>query len=181
MFSPNGVAYPLWKQLNILCASGTVVERAEQQGVSESTVRRVDRRYLMERRIAEARDKKTLSQEDAHALCLFKLTSPTASLAECQQFVTQAQGKLVSTATISRELSRLGFTRKRVQHYSNRRDEASRVSWWTCPPSQGGCFGVPVDAIVDIDESHFPFEKGYRAYGHSMEGMPARVAAQVNS
>jgi transposase len=176
---PSGVPYPYWMRQRILNRSGTVRERAELEGVSVSTVRRVDRatNNMPHNRESSARFK--LDEEDAYVLGLFKMSYPVASLEECQQLLALGQGKIVSASTVSRELQRMGFSRKRVQRYSCRRDETQRVAFWRNPPEQGGCFGVCVDDLVDLDESCFPFEKARRTYGHMISGLPARVASEV--
>jgi hypothetical protein len=59
----------------------------------------------------------------------------------------------------SLELIRIvGFTRKKLSHRSNLSDPPEQRAWWVTPPfgnGFGGCFGVPTDWLVDLDESGF--------------------------
>ena len=121
-----------------------------------------------------------LSEQDAAFLCLLKCTYPQASLVECQIALLIERGKLVSLPTVSREIKRLGMTRKIVQSFSTRRDENRRVAWWTNPPHMGGCAGVDWSNLVDIDEANVMFGDTKRRYGHSLSGLPARGPAFVS-
>ena len=155
---------------------------ADRLGISQSTVVRVlasdgHSRGNSGPRLVSMR----LDPEDAAFLCLLKLTYPQASLSECAMALESERGKIVSLATVSREIRRLGMTRKKMQHYSTRRDEDMRVAWWTRPPHMGGCAGVDWTNIIDIDESNVNFGDAKRRYGHSFEGQPARFASLVSS
>ena len=148
--------------------------------MSQSTVARILRSDFSVRddngvRLSEC----SLTVEDAAFLCILKCEYPQASLAECQIALHSERGKLVSLATVSREIKRLGMTRKKMQRFSCRRDEASRVRWWTMPPHMGGCAGVDWTNLVDIDESSINFGESQRRYGHSFAGMPARFPSLV--
>ena len=113
-------------------------------------------------------------------MCLLKVTYPQASLLECQLALLIERGKDVSLYTVSREIRRLGMTRKRMQHYSTRRDEDRRVSWWTLPPHMGGCAGVDWSNLVNIDESGIKLGDSRRSFGHAFAGQPARTSAFVS-
>ena len=180
---PVGVAYPDWLRADI-CASSlhqTTRVIAKNFNVSQSTVSRVLNENASERSRRGPRPNQCiLNQEDAAFLCLLKVSYPQASLEECKLALLIERGKDVSTSTISRELIRLGMTRKRLQFYSTRRDENRRVAWWTTPPHMGGCAGVDWSNLVDIDESCIKFGDSRRSFGHSLSGQPARVASFVS-
>ena len=181
--TPCGVAYPDWIRGHILDSPVCETTRsiAKRLNVSQSTVVRVlneeDNRV---RREGPRPNKCILSQDDAAFLCLLKCHYPQASLAECQLALDIERSKQVSLSTISRELKRLGMTRKKMQRFSSRRDEDSRVRWWTHPPHLGGCAGVDWTNFVDIDESNLAFGDSFRQYGHSFTGIPARYASKVS-
>ena len=181
---PNGVAYPDWVRSRVLDSSPHESTRdiADRLGLSQSTVVRVlategNVGTRSGPRIATMR----LGPEDAAFLCLLKLTYPQASLSECAMALESECGKIVSLATISREIRRLGMTRKKMQHYSTKRDENMRVAWWTRPPHMGGCAGVDRTNIIDIDESNVNIGDVKRRYGHAFEGQPARFASLVST
>ena len=172
---PFGVAYPDWLRVQIENSPAIETTRsiAQRLNVSQSTVSRVLRSNLSNADNARSRNEdRALSEKDAAFLCILKCEYPQASLSECQLAIELERGKLVSLATVSREIRRLGMTRKKMQRFSCRRDEASRVRWWTMPPHLGGCAGVDWSNIVDIDESTICFGDSQRRYGHSFAGLP---------
>ena len=180
---PVGVPYPDWLRARIQEAPCVESTRsiAKRFNVSQSTVVRMLTSDLASRsrngnRYAEC----ILSQADASFLCILKCEYPQASLAECQVALELERGKTVSLATVSRELKRLGMTRKKMQRFSSRRSEDSHVFWWTRPPHMGGCAGVDWSNMVDIDESNVQFGDSQRRYGHSFSGHPARYQSLVS-
>ena len=180
--TPCGVPYPDWLrgQIQDSPLNETTRSIAKRLNVSQSTVVRVlnedeDRIQRQGPRPSEC----ILSEEDAAFLCLLKCHYPQASLAECQLALEIERSKVVSQSTVSRELHRLGMTRKKMQRFSSKRDEDSRVRWWTQQPHLGGCAGVDWTNFVDIDESNLPFGQSQRQYGHAFAGIPARFASKV--
>ena len=179
---PTGVSYPDWLRAKIQDSppSETTRSIAKRLNVSQSTVVRVlnsgdDSLDNNGHRLRDC----VLSEEDATFLCVLKCEYPQASLEECQLALELERGKAISISTVSRELKRLGMTRKKMQRFSCRRDENARVRWWTHPPHLGGCFGVDWTNLVDIDESSIQFGDSQRRYGHSFSGMPARYPSLV--
>ena len=180
---PVGVPYPDWIRAQI--QDSPVIEStrsiARRLNLSQSTVSRILRSDLSARdnsgvRLSEC----ILTEDDASFLCILKCEYPQASLTECQLALELERGKVVSLSTVSRELQRLGMTRKKLQRFSCRRDENSRVRWWTMPPHMGGCLGVDWTNLVDIDESSIQFGETHRRYGHCFSGMPARFPSLVS-
>jgi len=179
---PVGVAYPDYLRAQIQDSSPIETTRsiANRLKVSQSTVVRVLNSDLAVRSKSGHRFHDcVLSEEDAAFLCILKCEYPQASLAECRVALELERGKLVSDSTVSGELTRLGVTRKKLQRVSTRRDENSRVRWWTKPPHLGGCAGVDWFDMIDIDESNIRFGDSQRRYGHSFNGMPARIQSLV--
>ena len=181
---PVGVPYPDWFRAQIQAAPAIETTRsiARRFRVSQSTVVKIlnsdlSSRSQNGRRFAEC----VLSQSDAAFLCILKCEYPQASLAECCVALETERGKVVSISTVSRELKRLGTTRKRMQRFLTRRNEDMRVRWWTRPPHMGGCAGVDWTNMVDIDESNVQFGDSQRKYGHSFSGYPARTQSLVNN
>ena len=179
---PTGTAYPDWLRAKIQDSSPLEDTRsiARRLNVSQSTVVRVlnsndDLRDSDGRRLREC----ILSEEDAAFLCVLKCEYPQASLDECKLALELERGKIVSLSTVSREIVRLGMTRKKMSRFSCKRDENSRVRWWTQPPHLGGCLGVDWTNLVDIDESTIQFGDSQRRYGHSFSGLPARYPSLV--
>ena len=180
---PSGVPYPDWLRAQIENSPATETTRciAQRLNVSQSTVSRVLRSTLTLPDSTPHRNKeRMLTEEDAAFLCILKCEYPQASLSECQLALELERGKLVSLATVSREIQRLGMTRKKMQRFSCRRDESARVRWWTMPPHMGGCAGVDWSNLIDIDESTICFGDSQRRYGHSFAGMPARYPSLVS-
>ena len=181
---PKGVPYPDWVVARILACPDNWSNRAIASvvGVSPSTVSRVLRRRSQDPNELNGRRNRRfkLTEQMAGVLFLLLLIHPQITLLECQSFLETEKGVRVSLSTICRELQRLGFTRKKVQHFSCKRNEERRVQWWTEPPSRGGCFGVDWRCMVDIDESHIRWGDTRRQYGHSLVGVPARYSALVS-
>ena len=176
---PVGVAYPDWIRAQIQDSPAFESTRsiARRFNVSQSTVARILRSDFTERDVHGVRlNECSLSMEDAAFLFILKCEYPQASLAECQLALETERGKLVSLATVSREIKRLGMTRKKLQRFSIRRDEQSRVRWWTMPPHMGGCAGVDWTNLIDIDESSINFGECHRRYGHSFAGYECIVS-----
>jgi transposase len=179
---PTGVAYPDWLRARIQDSPLVETTRsiAKRVGVSQSTVVRILNSDLASRsRNGERFWECVLSESDAAFLCILKCEYPQASLSECRVALEIERGKVVSNSTVSRELQRLGMTRKKMQRYSSRRSEDSRVGWWTKPPHMRGCAGVDWTNMVDIDESNVQFGDSQRRYGHSFRGLPARCQSLV--
>ena len=179
---PVGVAYPDWLRADIQSSPKTETTRqiASRLQISQSTVVRVLNSDVSSRSKAGPRLQNcTLTEADAVFLCILKCEYPQASLAECRLALELERGKIVSDSTISRELQRLGMTRKKMQRYSTRRSEDLRVRWWTQPAHLGGCLGVEWSTMVDIDESSIHYGDSQRKYGHSFSGMPARYQSLV--
>ena len=180
---PRGVPYPDWLRAEVLDSHTFESSRdvAEKWSISQSTVIRIWRDSgAIQGKTGTRLQLCSLTEDDAAFLCLLKVTYPQASLSECQLALEIERGKVVSLSTVSRELRRLGMTRKKMERFSTRRDEDRRVSWWTTPPHMGGCAGVDWSNIVDIDESNVRFGDSQRRYGHSFAGMPARYPSWVS-
>ena len=179
---PVGVPYPDYLRAQIQESNPLYSTRsiANRLNVSQSTVVRVLNSDLAVRSKSGHRFHEcVLTEEDAAFLCILKCEYPQASIAECRVALELERGKFVSDSTISRELARLGMTRKKLQRFSTRRNEDSRVRWWTKPPHLGGCAGVDWSDMLDIDESNIRFGDSQRRYGHSFNGVPARVQSLV--
>ena len=180
---PIGVAYPDWFRAKVLEAPVHESTRsiAVRLKISQSTVSRIlKQNESVSGKPGPMSGSCLLTEDDAAFLCLLKCSYPQASLIECQIALLIERGKQVSVATVSRELKRLGMTRKLMQSFSTRRDESRRVAWWTNPPHLGGCAGVDWTNLVDIDEANVKFGDTRRKYGHSLSGQPARASSFVS-
>ena len=175
--------YPQWIRDRIMFAPTTWSTRkiAQTLGVSHQTVFRVRKAFInrnLQMESAQTSSNYKLSRTSVLALFILVVVYPQVSLEEARVFLAE-RGDHVSISTICREFLRLGFSRKRMQHYSCRRNEERRVQWWTEPPHRGGCFGVSWENIVDIDESKIQWGDTRRLYGRSLVGIPARRPALV--
>ena len=156
-----GVAYPDWLRADIQNSplSENTRQIASRLRISQSTVVRVLNSDLTSRSKAGPRLQEcTLTEADAAFLCVLKCEYPQASLSECRLALEIERGKVVSDSTISRELQRLGMTRKKMQRYSTRRSEDLRVRWWTKPAHLGGCSGVEWSTMVALMSLPFIME-----------------------
>ena len=180
---PAGIAYPDWLRARIHDSPPSESTRsiASRLHVSQSTVVRVLNSATASTGLNGQRQRECiLTEDDASFLCVLKCEYPQASLYECQIALELERGKAVSISTVSREIRRLGMTRKKMSRFSCKRDENARVRWWTHPPHLGGCLGVDWTNLVDIDESSIQFGDSQRRYGHSLSGMPARYPSVVH-
>ena len=162
-------------------------DTASALNVSVSTVKRVRYRWrdhgdcqVGRETVPASLRKCTLSPSDCEVLSQFVGMYPQVTLVQLQNFLFLGLNIAVSTATVSRELSRLGFSRKKINRYSIYRRESDRVNWWLKPPACNGCLGVSVDDLVDIDESKFTWESAERKYGYSLKGFRAKAPGVVS-
>ena len=184
---PVGIPYPEWMRLNIVDSTQSHADTAKVLNVSVSTVKRVRYRWrdfgdcqVGRQNVPAALRKCTLSPTDCEILSQFVGMYPQATLMQLQNFLFIGLHIAVSTATVSRELRRLGFSRKKINRYSIYRRESDRVNWWLKPPASNGCLGVLVDDLVDIDESKFTWESAERKFGYSLMGYRAKAPGIVS-
>lgn len=185
---PVGVPYPNYARMNIINSQGSIKERAEQEKVSESTVRRLDRLYAetgsVQPRPHGGGTEKKLSQHEAGLIAWFLLNYPQVSNKQLQDFIRAASGRdlTISSSTISEEVKRLGMTSHKLQYFSVHRDEHDRVQYWCNPwyhPQRPGMAGVSYRDIIDIDESGFNPSRANRRVGRSFVGTPARAQGRI--
>ena len=185
---PVGVAYPNWVRQNIVLSDLSHEETAKKLNVSLCTVRRARKRWQSHGDLHAGRfqvhpslRRSTLSANDCQILAQFVCMYPQVTLVQLQQFLFIGLKVALSTATICRELKKLGFSRKQINRFSIYRRESDRISWWLNPPSLNGCNGVDVDDIVDVDESKFTWESAERRFGYSFKGMRAKTSGMVSA
>lgn len=126
---------------NIETSLGQKLERAKNEGVSESTVRRVDKRVLehedcLHPSIVSSNRPKLLDPVEAAGLFWFKEQFPTSTISACIKFVKVGFKKEVSDHLIRSELKEMGFNTKRFAAISTLRDENDRVKYWTNGPTR---------------------------------------------
>jgi len=185
---PVGVPYPNYARMNMLHAQGSVMNRAVHEGVSESTIRRVDRLFQetgsVQPRPHGGGTPKKLTPHEAGLLAWFLMNYPQASNKQLQDFIRAASGRdvIISSSTASEETKRLGFSEKALRYYSMYRDEPDRVKFWCNAwnhPQRPGVAGVSYRDIVDIDESGFNPSRANRRKGRSLIGTPARARGRI--
>lgn len=127
-----------------------------------------------------------LSATGAYLLWFFKTHYPAAYYTECAEWLELTHGEITQSQW-SRELARLGFTRKKLEWLSRQRDEAQRCEWWCAPPDPAaavvarGVFGLDHRLLVDLDEKCVWLNGINRAFGHSAEGDRAQLRDAVVS
>jgi transposase len=130
------------------------------------------------------RGKFKLSRRGAFIIWYFKHIKPAALFIEVRRFLQTCTGEPLNATQLSRELKRLGFTRKKLQRQSKNRCEASRVHWWTHGPDAPqielrGVAGLDSRLLVDIDEKGIWLHEANRNYGHAIEGERAVDEAPI--
>ena len=166
MSAPSGVAYPLWFRENVVNATGTIEQIAAQFNCSRSSIVRFRRLNSAgqglqggRRQVSSPDARKFLfSAQDVVNMLQFISIYPQVSLAELQSYFLLGFNITVSTSTLCRELKRCGYSRKNINRFSVRRDEAQRIRWWVNGPHLNGVAGVNADMLVDIDESTFTWD-----------------------
>jgi hypothetical protein len=153
----------------------TVRSNADLLVPSKSSVQRWNRRVAArgnpDRLGAKGfRGKFKLSRRGAFTIWWYKHTRPGALFVEVRRFLAIATGESLTPSQCSRELKRLGFTRKKLQRQSKNRCEASRVRWWTNDPNRPqiedrGVAGLDTRLLGDIDEKGIWLHEANRAYG----------------
>ena len=140
----------------------TVQSEADRIVCSDRTLRRWQARVRREghcdRRGRGGGRRLKLSCMGAYLIFWWKQLFPEATFIKVACVVKAGTGETLRQSQYSKELKRLGFTRKRLAHLSRRRCEADRVRWWTQRPDpaalvdERGCFGLDSRLLVDIDE-----------------------------
>ena len=186
---PSGVAYPLWFRENVVAATGTISDIAQQFNCSTVTVSRFRCLHVAGeglgggRRLVSAPDDRNflLSTDDVVNMLQFISMCPQATLAELQSYFLLGFDIAVSKSTLCRELQNCGYSRKQINRFSIRRDEAQRILWWVNGPLQNGVAGVNPDVLVDIDESTFTWDSAQRKHGYSLIGTKAMSGGLVSN
>lgn len=185
---PDGNTYPLWTRRRLVEGSAHL----------EGTTRSVQR-YKRKLRDGESLAPKKrrggtgchLSQEAAFVIWWFCTVLVAASHDDLAGAVLAMTRETASQSQITRELARLGLTRKVLNKRSAAQNEDSRINFWRRGPLFGwevwgvpqtrgrrnfaGIYGIPTSRIIDIDEmgcygidefqpTHGYAEKGERAY-----------------
>ena len=78
-----------------------------------------------------------LTLEGALLLFWFQLNVPNAPRRHVQTLLWLERGEHLTLQGVSRERRRLGFTRKKMQYYSGKRNEQQRVDFWANGPLDG--------------------------------------------
>ena len=130
------------------------------------------------------RGKFKLSRRGAFVIWFYKHVRPGAMFVEIRRFIALTTGESLTPSQCSRELKRLGFTRKKLERQSKNRCEASRVRWWTHGPDapqieERGVAGLDARLLVDIDEKGLWLDEANRTYGHAVQGQRAADVAPI--
>ena len=121
-----------------------------------------------------------LSADDVVNMLQFISICPQVSLAELQSYLELGLHVSVSMSTLCRELKRCGFSRKKINRFSQKRDETQRIDWWVRGVHLNGVAGVNPDMLVDIDESTFTWDSAQRKHGYSLIGTKAMCGGRVS-
>jgi transposase len=158
MATPNGIAYPKHTRINVAAlhrAGMTNREIAKSLGMAHTTVSRIVRRVAthgVEPPPHPGNNTRKLTQNDAACLAAFKRARPTAYGYETQRVLQLMTNKLVSQATISRELTkRMGFKFRVCRYQSGKRDPVARARFYGMPRPVG-ILGVDPFDIVSVSE-----------------------------
>jgi hypothetical protein len=116
-----------------------------------------------------------LSRAGAAWLWWAVMVDASSTFLERRAFIWAVCHEILRPSQCSKELKRLGFSRKRLEYWSRRRNEASRVMFWTHTPhhpaiGMRGVLGVDSLDIVDIDEKCVWLHMCNRRSGHSTVG-----------
>ena len=109
------------------------------------------------------------------------MLAPSATLTEIQAFMREVAHTEMSLSSIVDYNKRFGFSSKRMQYYSTKRDENDRVAFWVNGlhhPIRPGVFQVPHTSFVDIDEMGIYETAASRICGCSFVGIPARLGGR---
>ena len=122
-----------------------------------------------------------LSPADIINMMQFISIVPQATLVELQSYFLLGFNISVSTSTLCREIKNCGYSRKNINRFSIRRDEAQRILWWVNGPNQNGVAGANADILVDIDESTFTWDSAQRKHGYALIGTKAMAGGLVSN
>lgn len=178
---PYGYANEQRRNATILQpAHPTAQSRADMMVCSSRTLRRWRRQVALlghpDRRGVRGGRRLKLSYKAAYILYWYKSVRADATYRQCRRMIDFLCNEPLSPGQCSKELRRLGFTRKKLAHLSRRRDEAQRVSWWTSPPMPAvpggprGVRGLDTRLLIDIDEKPIWLHHCNRNYGHALSG-----------
>jgi len=184
----RGVSLPSEVVTAVLASEGigSTEKRAKSCGVSTSSIKRIDKNMRDHGQPTKPSKvqlhNSILSGEEKTNLCWFKLHQPGALRSEVIKFL-KASTKIptISTATISNEYKRLGFTRQVIHYFSSDRDESDRVAYHVNGvdhPVRPGIRGVDYRRFVDIDEGGRYSSESERRHGHGLKGIPLKKSGR---
>ena len=128
-----------------------------------------------------------LSGTGAYLLWFLKQNEPDATFVECHEWLQLTAQEEIEQSQWSRELRRLGLTRKKLEWLSRRRDEHQRCEWWINTPDGGvaivyrGVRGLDHRLLVDLDEKCVWLNACNRTHGHAGSGERARLRRAIVS
>ena len=159
-----------WRIVQMKAVNASDSDIAAQFMVSKRTVQRYVERFAVTGTVApfQRRNGPLSMLSSSHDLLMQSiLDRPTLYLHEMQQEL-EAQGVSPSLSTISRYLSKMGITRKRVKQLAEQQNEASRLSFM----AEMSIFDPTM--IIWLDETGCDKRNAARQYGYSLRGIAPR-------
>lgn len=147
--------------------------------ISKSTIYRWCRWYRWHRsaKLKHCGKSRQIPPFASKVIDILKTHIPELTLHHISVILTCLELPHVHSWTISRELKRLSFTYKKLTYRSVKIDYERQINWWNNPPwgsiGNAGCFGIPTEFMIDIDECSLSLLKCRPIYGHSKKGTKA--------
>ena len=164
-----------WRIVQMKAVNASDSDIAAQFMVSKRTVQRYVERYAVTGTVApfQQRNGPLSMLSSSHDLLMQSiLDRPTLYLHEMQQEL-EAQGVSPSLSTISRYLSKMGITRKRVKQLAEQQNEASRLSFM----AEMSIFDPTM--MIWLDETGCDKRNAARQYGYSLRGIAPRPSTML--
>lgn len=144
-------------------------ECAERAGITVRTVQNIlatkrNHNSLRNPRRLPAGRRRILEHDDNAYISSILAAQPTLFIDEIRDRLEAARGTSVSLSTLSRTITRVGLSHKKISQEALERNDLLRASW------QVRMGKYTSDQLVFIDESAVDDHTNQRAYGYSMLG-----------
>jgi transposase len=184
----GGAGYPVWHRIRVLkaFASSTISAIGNRIAVicrkfniSASSLKRwrkleSESGQPVRSLKAQPGRKSTISDRNGVSILLYLVAYPSSYVLHIVAFIKWLYPRqpALSVSAVSRFFQRHEITRKKLHTIASEFDPMREFVWWNSVPPVG-CLDVPVQYLVDIDESYFYVAEGAPEFGYSLCGTEA--------
>jgi len=169
--------YPLFFRRRVMNAAGSVEDRAWRFGVCERTIENLEELLVQTGGLQRPQNAGRHTETPPNVVNLLRwlyYSLPDTTADEAINLIHLLTGVRLNDWNITRNLQRIGFTRKKARIFFHLRNEERRMNWWNNGPfgprGVAGVSGVPVANLIDIDECSVVLGSANRRYGCAPKG-----------